>query len=239
MKGILRMVGVAWLGLYLSSSNAAWTGPGVLGELAIHSDAGGDAVRITHTNMKNPANCSSGAYLELRASTPAFQEMYSLLLSAKTADRMVDVYVSDTQCSTGGNPLITQVSYNQVAGSGLVDALPTATSAKDGLMSAQDKAKLDSLPDGPLVLGSQVAVLTGSVADGGTIPLPPGYTESQCKWRVMLTEVPYFPACDSLSGSPLKVSMSGRVVSAKKYEHTSVGCITAGVSVDYLMMCVK
>lgn len=32
--------------------------------------------------------------------------------------------------------------------------------------------------------GTQVAVLTGEIANGGTIPLPAGYTEAQCKWMV-------------------------------------------------------
>lgn len=31
---------------------------------------------------------------------------------------------------------------------------------------------------------SSVAVLTGTIANGGTIPLPAGYTEAQCKWIV-------------------------------------------------------
>ncbi len=29
-----------------------------------------------------------------------------------------------------------------------------------------------------------VAILTGTIAHGGTIPLPSGYTEAQCKWTV-------------------------------------------------------
>lgn len=31
---------------------------------------------------------------------------------------------------------------------------------------------------------SNIAILTGSVAHGGTIPLPEGYTQEQCKWMV-------------------------------------------------------
>ena len=30
-----------------------------------------------------------------------------------------------------------------------------------------------------------VAVLTGEIAHGGTIPLPAGFTQDQCKWAVM------------------------------------------------------
>ena len=37
--------------------------------------------------------------------------------------------------------------------------------------------------------GTQVAVLTGEIAHGGTIPLPAGYTETQCKWMVSMKQV--------------------------------------------------
>ena len=36
--------------------------------------------------------------------------------------------------------------------------------------------------------GTQVAVLTGEIAHGGTIPLPAGYTETQCKWMVSMKQ---------------------------------------------------
>ena len=51
--------------------------------------------------------------------------------------------------------------------------------------SASNAAKLEgySLAD-IRSLGTQVAVLMGEIADGGTIPLPAGYTEAQCKWTV-------------------------------------------------------
>ena len=35
---------------------------------------------------------------------------------------------------------------------------------------------------------SQVAVITGTVADGGTIPLPAGFTAAQCNWFVSLNQ---------------------------------------------------
>ncbi len=37
--------------------------------------------------------------------------------------------------------------------------------------------------------GGQVEVLTGTVAHGGTIPLPAGYTQAQCKWFVSINTV--------------------------------------------------
>ena len=39
---------------------------------------------------------------------------------------------------------------------------------------------LDSVPK-----AGNVAVLTGEIAHGGTIPLPAGFTDGQCKWAVM------------------------------------------------------
>jgi hypothetical protein len=44
-------------------------------------------------------------------------------------------------------------------------------------------------PDGTIQTtagGSGIAVLTGVVSDGETIPLPSGYTESQCRWNVSI-----------------------------------------------------
>ena len=35
-------------------------------------------------------------------------------------------------------------------------------------------------------LGDAIAVLTGTIADGGTIPLPAGFSEAQCKWFVSM-----------------------------------------------------
>ena len=34
-----------------------------------------------------------------------------------------------------------------------------------------------------------VSVLTGTVVHGGTIPLPAGYTQSQCKWSVSINQI--------------------------------------------------
>lgn len=241
MKHLSTALVFAIAPMLAGTAAAGWTGPGSIGDFNIHSDSGGDAVRITHDVMQNPASCANGAFLELRASAPAFQEMYSLMLAAKTADRKVDIYLSDTACTTGGHPMITQVSYNQTAGSGIADSIPTATSNMDGLMSAGDKAKLDSLPNGPLSTGSQVAVLTGSVSSGGVIPLPPGFTEAQCHWRVFPRNLssPAHGSCGPL----LSVSYNGRVVSAKGSrfdEWDDYGCATnVSVSVDYMNICVK
>lgn len=53
--------------------------------------------------------------------------------------------------------------------------------------SASNAAKLEGHSIEQIrAFGTQVAILTGSIADGGTIPLPDGYTEAQCKWMVSM-----------------------------------------------------
>lgn len=54
-----------------------------------------------------------------------------------------------------------------------------------------------------------VAVLTGTISDGGTIPLPSGYTESQCKWLVVPSKMSDDGNNDM---SSFQVTTSGRVV---------------------------
>lgn len=56
---------------------------------------------------------------------------------------------------------------------------------------------------------SSVAILTGSISNGGTIPLPAGYTESQCKW-IVSPQKWYDNAGD---GGYDEWSITGRVVS--------------------------
>ena len=36
---------------------------------------------------------------------------------------------------------------------------------------------------------SKISILTGTVAHGGTIPLPSGYIEGQCKWMVSVNSI--------------------------------------------------
>ena len=68
-----------------------------------------------------------------------------------------------------------------------------------------------------------VAVLSGTIAHGGTIPLPSGFTEEQCKWLVsMNTDNPNSTVWDiNENGARLhykqQVYTTGRVVTAQTY----------------------
>lgn len=59
-----------------------------------------------------------------------------------------------------------------------------------------------------------VAVLTGTIAHGGTIPLPSGYTEAQCKWSVSTnSQVTALSTDGSDDRTYLRCFTTGRVVS--------------------------
>jgi hypothetical protein len=54
-----------------------------------------------------------------------------------------------------------------------------------------------------------VSILTGTIAHGGTIPLPSGYTEAQCKWVAIPSNMSDYGNNDMAS---FQVTTSGRVV---------------------------
>jgi hypothetical protein len=74
-----------------------------------------------------------------------------------------------------------------------------------------------------------VAVLTGYLNNGGTIPLPSGYTEAQCKYAA-------FPATigATTADGDFSVTLSGRVVSI-----TVDGVTSATSSAGYIIIGVK
>jgi|GEM_PF-5726890 len=102
----------------------------------------------------------------------------------------------------------------------------------DGPSSGLDADTLQGL--GPNDLAS-VSVLSGVIADGGTIPLPAGYAEAECNWLVSMAEVSPLPL-QSWSGEA-NCFTTGRVVTAQWYE-TSGSTWEAG-NANYLIIGVK
>lgn len=74
-----------------------------------------------------------------------------------------------------------------------------------------------------------VAVLTGTLNNGGTIPLPAGYSESQCKWLASPSTI----GATSSDGD-FTVTLSGRVVSI-----TVDGIPSASSTATYIIIGVK
>ena len=63
----------------------------------------------------------------------------------------------------------------------------------------------------------KIAILTGTVAHGGTIPLPNGFLESQCKWTVSPATIVDFATGGDLKGFGCTVD-----------EHRKVSCVAEG-----------
>lgn len=76
---------------------------------------------------------------------------------------------------------------------------------------------------------SNVAILTGTLNNGGTIPLPSGYTESQCKWLASPSSIGA-----ATSEGDFTVTLSGRVVSI-----TVDGVASATSTATYIIVGVK
>jgi len=74
------------------------------------------------------------------------------------------------------------------------------------------------LPGGPTT--PPVFVVTGSIGDGGTIPLPAGYTDAQCQWLIASSQAETYDSsgkggCES--DQYIEDHITNRVVSAYTY----------------------
>lgn len=78
-----------------------------------------------------------------------------------------------------------------------------------------------------------VSVLTGTVSNGGTIPLPSGYSESQCKWTVSVNFASAGPGPYEID--VLTCSLNGRVVTITASSPDG----TFGGTANYLIIGVK
>ena len=96
-------------------------------------------------------------------------------------------------------------------------------------------------------LSNAIAVLTGTIADGGTIPLPAGFTEEQCKWFVsMASDNPSLKSWD-IAEETSKVhyrfectASVARVVNARMYWQAAGGASGSVPSTaNYLVIAYK
>ena len=95
-------------------------------------------------------------------------------------------------------------------------------------------------------LSDAVSVLTGTISDGGTIPLPAGFVESQCKWMVsMSSDNPGGIAWDINEDTSrvhyrFECFSTGRVVTAKAYRQWQGGNIdSVSGRANYIIIGVK
>ena len=85
-----------------------------------------------------------------------------------------------------------------------------------------------------------VAVLTGTISNGGTIPLPSGYTESQCKWMVSInSQVTALSTDGSDDRTYLRCFTTGRVVSCYMSTKNTPGEVKESGVANYIIIGVK
>lgn len=85
-----------------------------------------------------------------------------------------------------------------------------------------------------------VAILTGTIAHGGTIPLPSGYTEAQCKWSVSInSQVTALSTDGSDDRTYLRCFTTGRVVSCYMSTKNTPGEVKESGVANYIIIGVK
>lgn len=92
----------------------------------------------------------------------------------------------------------------------------------------------------PLNVTGNVSILTGTIAHGGTIPLPSGYTEAQCKWSVSTnSQVTALSTDGANDRTYIRCFTTGRVVSCyMSTKNTPEGVKESGVA-NYIIIGVK
>ena len=85
-----------------------------------------------------------------------------------------------------------------------------------------------------------VAVLTGTIAHGGTIPLPSGYTEAQCKWSVSTnSQVTTLSTAGSDDRTYIRCFTTGRVVSCYMSPSNTPETVKESGVANYIIIGVK
>lgn len=85
----------------------------------------------------------------------------------------------------------------------------------------------------------QIAVYTGTVNNGATIPLPSGYTQEQCKWMVSLCSL-HYDGQNFFSPFTFTISVdSNRRVTCKLISDESDAYLTDYGSVNYIIIGIK
>ena len=91
-----------------------------------------------------------------------------------------------------------------------------------------------------LVVTGNVSILTGTIAHGGTIPLPSGYTEAQCKWSVSTnSQVTALSTDGSDDRTYIRCFTTGRVVSCYMSNKNAPEVVKESGVANYIIIGVK
>lgn len=91
-----------------------------------------------------------------------------------------------------------------------------------------------------LAVTGNVSILTGTIAHGGTIPLPSGYTEAQCKWSVSTSsQVTALSTDGSDDRTYIRCFTTGRVVSCYMSNKNAPEVVKESGVANYIIIGVK
>lgn len=140
----------------------------IVGTAFLDSDSvTGTTLNLTSGQLKVATNGITNNELNANSVTTA-----KIANDAVTYAKIQDVAAS----SVIGNTTASTATPGNVA---ILDEDNMVTNSATSLATQQSiKAYVDN--NG----GNEVSILTGTISTGGTIPLPNGYTQSQCKWMV-------------------------------------------------------
>lgn len=93
---------------------------------------------------------------------------------------------------------------------------------------------------------NNISILTGSILNGETIPLPAGYSESQCSWMISFDDINVnsggwdVPESGTFVHLKSNCYTTGRVVTAELLAtNTGTGFVTLDASANYIIIGVK
>ena len=94
----------------------------------------------------------------------------------------------------------------------------TSTGAIDTIVDTREEHYvLNAVNADSLVSGiSDIDILTGTIAHGGTIPLPAGYTQAQCKWFVSISHFYFDTPANDLRTTLYCSANASRLVTCKR-----------------------
>jgi hypothetical protein len=106
---------------------------------------------------------------------------------AQTAASQAEMEAGTETALRSMSPIRVKQAIDALASTGLSDDSVTLAKLAHGTAGNL----IGAAPTMQAVGGAQVAIGAGTIAHGGTIPLPSGYTEGQCKWMVSMNNTGY------------------------------------------------
>ena len=168
------------------------------------------------------------------------------ITTAKLADGAVSTQkMADSAVTSGkiADDAVTFTKMQNIASSKVIGRI-TASSGSPEEVSILDEDAMSSNSNTSLATqqsikayvdnnrGNEVAILTGTIANGATIPLPGGYTQAQCKWMVGVGTISSSHGDHNSSHNVTFTANSSRVV-------TTTGIGTGSVTANYIIIGVK